>query len=68
MLKRFVARLLIVLQIYGNLFQGVVHAADLAESYPIRNQIHLRLPAQLQSCQRPWGRQSTSKRAERLAW
>jgi hypothetical protein len=41
MLKRFVSRLLIVLQIYGNLFQGVVHAADLAESYPIRNQIHL---------------------------
>ena len=41
MLKRFVARLLIVLQIYGNLFQGVAHAADLAESYPICNEIHL---------------------------
>lgn len=41
MIKRFVTRLLIVLQIYGNLFQGVVHAADLADSYPLRNEIHL---------------------------
>ncbi len=41
MFKRFIARLLIVLQIYSNLFQGVAHAADLADSYPIRNEIHL---------------------------
>ena len=41
MLKRLVARLLIITQIYSNLFQGVAHAADLAESYPIRNEIHL---------------------------
>ncbi len=39
--KSFVARLLIILQIYSNLFQGVAHAADLTD-YPIRNEIHLR--------------------------
>jgi hypothetical protein len=42
MLKRSVTRLLIVLQIYSNLFQGLAHGADLADNYPIRNEIHLR--------------------------
>ena len=41
MIKHFVARLLIALQIYGNVFQGLAHAADLADSYEIRNEIHL---------------------------
>jgi hypothetical protein len=40
-LKRIVAKLLIASQIYGNVFQGVAHAADLADSYEIRNEIHL---------------------------
>jgi hypothetical protein len=39
--KRFVARLLIVLQIYNNLFQVVAHGVDLADYYPIRDEIHL---------------------------
>ena len=42
MVKHFLARLLIALQIYGNVFQGAAHAADLADSYEIRNEIHLR--------------------------
>lgn len=41
MLKKFIARLLIVLQIYGNIYQGAAHAADLADSDGIRNHIHL---------------------------
>ena len=41
MLKLFIARLLIITQIYGNAFQGMAHAADLADSYEIRNEIHL---------------------------
>jgi len=40
-LKRIVAKLLIASQIYGNVFQGMAHAADLADSYEIRNEIHL---------------------------
>lgn len=41
MIKHFVARLLIALQIYGNIYQGAAHAADLADSDGIRNHIHL---------------------------
>ena len=40
-LKRNICRFLIALQIYGNVFQGIAHAADLADSDGIRNHIHL---------------------------
>jgi hypothetical protein len=40
MLKRFVARLLIVLQIYGNLFQGVAHG-NFADHHAIQNEIYV---------------------------
>jgi hypothetical protein len=40
-LKRNICRFLIVLQIYGNVFQGAAHAADLADNNGIRNHIHL---------------------------
>ena len=40
-LKRIVAKLLIISQIYGNIYQGAAHAADLADSDGIRNHIHL---------------------------
>ena len=40
MFKRIIARLLIFLQIYSILFQGIAHA-NFTDNYPIRNQIHL---------------------------
>ena len=40
-LKRNICRFLIALQIYGNVFQGVAHAADLADNNGISNHIHL---------------------------
>jgi len=40
-LKRNICRFLIASQIYGNVFQGIAHAADLADNNGIRNHIHL---------------------------
>ena len=40
MIKRFVARLLIITQVYGNLFQGVLHA-DITQGYLVRDEIYL---------------------------
>lgn len=40
MFKRFIARLLIVLQVYGTIFQGVVHA-NVLQAYPMRDEIYL---------------------------
>jgi hypothetical protein len=40
MFKRFIARVLIAFQIYGTIFQGVIHA-NFIDSYPVRDEIHL---------------------------
>ena len=41
MLKRFVARLLIVLQVYNTLFQGVLHANIVQAHHAVRDEIYL---------------------------
>ena len=40
MIKRFVVRLLIILQVYNTIFQGVAHA-NLIAHYPVRDEIYL---------------------------
>ncbi len=40
MFKRFIVRSLIITQVYGNLFQGVLHA-DITQGYLVRDEIYL---------------------------